>query len=327
MPLRLAELFACGALLTGPIGAQSTNPASTLSPDPGDPRDRHLNLAPGDLIRVQVLDLDEISDRPFHVDDRGTIDLPVVGHLEAQGRTPEQLESDIAGRLKTILVKPSVTVSVLEYREEPVTVAGAVVSPGVKQVHGRKNLLEILADAGGLRPEAGPTVRVTRSRAFGTIPGHLTSDPTGQYYLAEFKIRSLLNGENPEENIPIFPHDIVSVPAAEVVYVLGEVAKPGAYELPGAQMSVLDALARAGGAERNANQSHARVLRAIAGHAERSEYQVNINRILAGKGSEFELQPQDILYLPTNKGKVVTNRALEAMIGTGSSIAVFRSAK
>jgi hypothetical protein len=57
------------------------------------------------------------------------------------------------------------------------------------------------------------------------------------------------------------------------------------------------------------------------------EFQVNLDRILAGKAREFELQPQDIFYLPTNKTKVVSTRALEAMIGTGSSIAVFRGSR
>ena len=111
-----------------------------------------------------------------------------------------------------------------------------------------------------------------------------------------------------------------------MIYVLGEVSRPAEYEISGSRtISVLDAIAKAGGTSRNASSSRARVLRTVPGKTERTEFIVDLNRMLAGKEKDFELEPQDILYIPTNRGKVVTNRAIEAMIGAGSSIAVFRS--
>ena len=328
MLLNAAAFLACGVLLAGFADQQSPAPPSTInSQDEQDSAHRHAQLAAGDLISIRVLDLEEIPEHTIRIDDSGYIELPVAGRLLAVGKTPVQLEAEIRERLGKILKHPSVTITVTEFREEPVAVAGAVVSPGIKQVHGRKNLMEILAEAGGLRPDAGPAVRITRLRSAGPLPlPNAHNDETGRYTVGEVRIRPLLTGENPAENIIILPHDLVTVPVAELIYVLGEVAKPGAYELSATHMSILDALALAGGAERNAQSSRARVLRAVAGRTERMEFQVDLNRILAGKAKEFELEPQDILYLPTNKGKVVTARALEAMIGTGSSIAVFRGA-
>jgi protein involved in polysaccharide export with SLBB domain len=112
-----------------------------------------------------------------------------------------------------------------------------------------------------------------------------------------------------------------------MVYVLGEVGRPGAYDFGSPSISVLNALARAGGSNRNADASHVRVLRMLPGKAERAEFTVNLNRMLAGKTPDFLLEAQDIFYVPTNKGKVVSTRALEAIVGTGSSIAVFRGSR
>jgi polysaccharide export outer membrane protein len=275
-----------------------------------------------------VLDLDEFPDRPVAIDSGGFLNLPIVGRIPASGLTVEQLQKRIADRLHSYLNAPAVTVTVSQLHEEPVTVAGAVNSPGIKQIHGRKTLLEVLAEAGGMRPDAGPSVVITRNKEVGPIPlpgAHL--DPSSQYFVAEIGIASLLHGQNPGENIPVFPHDIVAVPAAELIYVLGEVARPGGYEMNAARVSVLNAIANAGGANRTAGSAHARVLRIVPGGVGRTEFTVNLNRIVSGKEKEFDLQSLDILYIPTNKGKVISTRALEAMIGTGSSIAVFRSAR
>jgi polysaccharide export outer membrane protein len=329
MQLSPAAIVACGVLFAGFAGQQSPAPPSTSNlTNNQEAAHRHARLAVGDVISIRVLDMDEIPDHPIRIDDSGAIDLPVAGRLVAAGQTTAQLEAEIRGRLRSFLKNPSVTVTVTEFGEEPVAVAGEVVSPGIKQVHGPKNLMEVLAEAGGLKPDAGPTVRITRLRAEGPLPLPDTHiDATGMYVVGEIRIRPILAGENPGENINILPHDLVTVPAAEMIYVLGEVVKPGAYELSTARMSVLDALALAGGSARNASSSRARVLRAVAGRSDRMEFQVNLDRILAGKAREFELQPQDIFYLPTNKAKVVSTRALEAMIGTGSSIAVFRGSR
>ena len=329
MQLSSAAFLACGVLLAGFAGQQSPAPPSTSDlRNNQDTAHRHARLAIGDVISIRVLDLDEISEHPIRIDDNGAIELPVAGRLIAAGKTSTQLEAEIRERLRSSLKNPSVTVTVTEFREEPVAVTGEVVSPGIKQVHGSKSLMEVLAEAGGLKPDAGPTVRITRLRTEGPLPLPDTHiDATGMYVVGEIRIRPILAGENPAENINILPHDLVTVPAAELIYVLGEVAKPGAYELSTARISVLDALALAGGSARNASSSRARVLRAVAGRPGRMEFQVNLDRILAGKAREFELQPQDIFYLPTNKTTVVSTRALEAMIGTGSSIAVFRGSR
>ena len=286
-------------------------------------------LAPGDEVSVRVLDLEEIPDRPTRIDRRGDIDLPLTGRIRADGKTTKQLENDVRERLRAYLKSPAVTVTLAEQREQPVTVLGAVNAPGVKQIRGRKTLVDAISEAGGLRADAGSVLKITRLVSAGPIPlsrSHL--DSGAGFYVAEVDVTSLLKAQNPGENIPLADHDVVTVPSAEMVFILGEVSRPGGYEVKGDKtIPILDAVALAGGINRNASASHAKVLRREAGQSQRTEFVVNLNRMLGATGKDFALLPQDILYIPTNRGKVITTRALEAMIGTGSSIAVFRGSR
>jgi polysaccharide export outer membrane protein len=286
-------------------------------------------LGPGDEISVHVLDLDEISDKPTRIDLHGDLRLPLAGEFHAEGLTTRQLQDQIVARLKGILLNPVVTVSLAEFRDQPVTVMGAVNTPGVKQIRGSKTLMEAISDAGGLRADAGAIITITRSQSAGPIP--LSSAKTGAdsaYSVAEVEIYSLLHAQKPGENIPLRAHDVISVPPAEMIYILGEVLRPGGYEVKHSRtISILDAVALAGGTSPIAGSSHARVLRSAPGRSDRMEFVVDLNHMLAGKAQEFQLQPADILFIPTNKGKLITTRAIEAMIGTGGSIAVFRGSR
>jgi polysaccharide export outer membrane protein len=286
-------------------------------------------LGPGDEVTVRVLDLDEIQERPFRIDESGLLHLPVLGDFPAAGSSTSELASRIRVSAFRFLKDPSVTVNLSSYRDQTVTILGAVNSPGEKQIRGDKSLLDIVSQAGGFRTDAGSVIQITRPVSSGPIPSaNAHPDSTGRFTVATVNIGAAMKAENPGENIPLRVHDIVTVPRAETVFVIGEVLRPGAYEIGEARkISVLDALSRAGGANRSANSSRLRILRSVAGKAERTETVLDLNRILAGKIPDFVLEPQDILYLPTNKAKLATTRALETLIGTGSSIAVFRSSR
>ena len=102
----------------------------------------------------------DITDKPIRIDTDGYIKLPMVGRVQASGLTPEQLEVEIIKRLKVYLEEPDVAVSVSEFHSQPVSVIGAVGTPGVHQLQGRKTLVEIIALAGGLRPDAAPKAKI-----------------------------------------------------------------------------------------------------------------------------------------------------------------------
>ncbi len=184
-------------------------------------------LGPGDQIVVRVPDFEEIDNRPVPVDLKGTVNLPSVGRLQASGLTTEQLESAIVERLKKYLVKPDVSVYLAEMRSQPVSLIGEVQTPGVHQLEGQKNLFEVLSLAGGLRPEAGNIINITRRLEWGPIPlPSATNDATGQFSVASVEVKSVMNASQPAENILIKPNDVISVPKADTsIYVIGAVTQ------------------------------------------------------------------------------------------------------
>ncbi|MFL6546608.1 MAG: polysaccharide biosynthesis/export family protein, partial [Candidatus Udaeobacter sp.] len=99
--------------------------------------ERGYTLAPGDGITVHVLDVAELDSKALgvlKVDHQGNVNLPLAGRIQASGLTVEKLEQEISKRLSSIMNSPDVTVAVAEYRSHPVSVLGAVRSPGVYQV-------------------------------------------------------------------------------------------------------------------------------------------------------------------------------------------------
>jgi polysaccharide export outer membrane protein len=278
-------------------------------------------LGPGDQISVHVVNFEEINDKPIAIDLNGCIHLPMVGKIPVSGLTVEQVGSEISKRLEVYVKQPDVSVSVTEFRSQPVSVIGAVRTPGVQQVQGEKTLLEMLSLAGGIdSTTAGSTLKITRRLEWGPIPlPSAINDPTNQFSVAQVSVKSLLEAKNPQENILVKPYDVISVPRGETVYVIGEVQKPGGFILnDGEQMTVLQALSMAGGAGRLSQPQHARILRRIAGEPSRTEIPVDLNKILDGKTQDVGMQAEDILFVPNSIPKRAAIRALEAAVQMGS---------
>ena len=284
-------------------------------------------LGPEDKLTVKVLDLEEISDKDvYRVDMRGNLNLPVAGRVHVDGMTVEQAETEIEKRLGSVLLDPEVTISVAEFRPQPVSVLGAVRNPGVVQIIGRKTLYEVLSLAGGLNADAGNVIKVTRAKRYGPLPlSGAVDDTTGQYRVAELSVRDVMNAKSPEQNIAIAPHDVISVPKADLIYVIGCVKKSGGFILSEREkISALQALSLAEGLDRAAASSKAKILRSVGNSDNRVEIPVNLKKILAGKGDDVPLLANDILFVPTSMPKNAAIRGLESAISIGTGIAIYR---
>ncbi len=282
-------------------------------------------LGPDDTVTIHAANAPDLSEKPFRVDADGDVKLPMIGKLHAGGLTIDQLENEIATRLKVYLVDPEVTAGITEFRSQPVSVVGAVTTPGVHQLEGQKTLVEMLALAGGLRQDAGPTAKITRRLEFGPVPlPGASEDATHQFSTAEVNLKSVMEARNPALNIPIRPHDVISVPHAEVVYVIGEVTRAGALPLnEGDSLSVLEAVSSSGGMLHTAAVRHAVILRPIAGQQKRTELAVDFKRIMAGQSEDIPLLAGDVLVVPGSPGKHAIYRALEAAATAGTFIASY----
>jgi polysaccharide biosynthesis/export protein len=270
-------------------------------------------LGAQDQITVKVIELEEIGEKTFRVDSEGDINVPLIGRVHAAGLTVEQLETQITAALDSVMRRPSVTVTLTEVRSKPVSVLGAVNTPGVLQVQGQKTLVEMISMAGGLRSDAGHSARITRKLEIGRIPLRTAADDaTGQFSVAQIKLRTVMGAENPEENIPILPYDVIWVPRADMVYVMGEVAKPGGFALSESDtMSVMQALSLSGGLGRAAAPKNAKILRPILGGAKRAEVALDVKQIIAGAAVDVPLLPEDILFIPSNTGQKAGSRLLD----------------
>lgn len=299
--------------------------AIALCQSPEQPTGAYV-LGRDDQISIRALDLDEIGSAPFRIDLSGYINVPLAGRIHAAGLTVEQLEGIIADRLKEHVRKPVVTVAVVEFRSQPVSVLGSVTNPGVHQIRGGATLFEVISEAGGLKPDAGSNIKITRLMQFGPIPlPGATIDPSGNYSVADVSVRSMIEAKNPQENIPIKPNDVISVPRAELVYVVGAVKRAGGFVLSQQQhMSVLQALSMAEGLDRVAAPRDARILRATDQGAERREIPVDVSKLLTGKSSDIPMIANDILFIPNSKAKSAAIRTIEAAISVGTGLAIYR---
>jgi polysaccharide export outer membrane protein len=277
-------------------------------------------LGPDDSITVHAMDAEELSEKPTRIDMSGYIRLPLAGRIKAAGLTVEQLEAEITGRLMKYIREPEVSVSVLEFRSQPVSIIGSVKTPGVYQLQGRKSLVECLSLAGGPDEDAGYSVKITRRIERGTIPlPAAVTDPTGRFSVAEVDLGDVMTARKPEENIAILTDDIISVPRGSMVYVIGTVARAGGYVLHDHEtLSVLQVLSLAGGTAQFAALQNARIMRQVPGNGNRTEIPVNLKTVLAGASGDVPLQAEDILLVPSSNAKKAWARAAEAAIQIGT---------
>jgi polysaccharide export outer membrane protein len=283
-------------------------------------------LGPNDQISVHVLHLEEIGPQPIRIDMEGYINVALAGRIHAGGLTVKALEEAIAERLKSDLLNPTVSVTIVEYHSQPVSILGAVNKPGVHQLQGQLRLFEALSSVDGLRQDAGDQIKITRRKEWGVLPleGTIT-DPSGEFSIGTVSTKSVMEASNPEENIELKPNDVISVPKAKLVYIVGSVRRPGGFALNEKDtISVLQAISLAEGLERTASAGKAVILRNANGGANATEVPINVHSILSGKSKDMELKANDILFIPGSKAKAIALRAAEALVQTGTGLAIYK---
>ena len=279
-------------------------------------RDEYF-ISPEDLLDVNVYDMPDMSCE-CRVSAAGAISLPLLRKpVEAQGLTPEQLARAVERDFREggLLSSPQVTVLVKESRRHAVTINGAVKNPQSYALMGRIKLLDLIAQAGGLNDDAGDTVTITR----GPLALHeLTREGKPAAEKETVDLSKAAKDGNQPSNVDVFPGDQITVETAGVFYVLGEVNRPGGYNLRNAheEVTVLEALAVAGDITSVAKAKRAMIIRkdpkALAG---RAQIALNLHDVLTGRAPDRQLEANDILYVPGSRGKR-TARAFSGAAGT-----------
>lgn len=276
----------------------------------------NYTLGPNDQILIRAPGADEINERPFRIDAEGFVNLPLLGRMKAAGLTIHQLESEVTNRLREYIVQPQVFISVTQFRAAPMFFEGMFQKPGIYTLQGRRTLVEMLAVAGGLQPNASRRIRVRRHLEYGPIGlPNAVEDPEKKLSTVEISIASLRENVNPAEDIVLEPYDVVTVDRAEPVYVGGEVSRPGPIDLGERDyLTVSQVLTMVGGFTRDAKRSDVRVLRPILNTNRRAEIPINLNGIYEGTVNDFPLLPNDLLYVPPSRKRQIATEAFPIVL-------------
>jgi polysaccharide export outer membrane protein len=295
-------------------------------------------VSPEDLLDVYVMDVPEVS-RPYRVGSNGFLTLPLLPEpIPAAGETLSQLSHLIATKFHDtgMLSNAQVTVSLIETRLHSVLVAGQVRNPQSYSVFGPIRLLDVLIKAGGLNENAGNDAIITRGDmgaradlAESARSGGENPPSKGQSFT--LNIRKLIETGDDTTNILLYPGDRVTVPRAQLIYILGAVNRPGGYVLDEARqhITVLKALALAGDVNNVAKRQHITILRRDpAGPEEkRQEIPINYKAIVRGQIADVRLNADDILFVPES-GRLKAlhtsvNSAVAMVTSGGTSLMIY----
>jgi polysaccharide export outer membrane protein len=333
----------------------------------------------GDLLGISVFDVPELT-RDVRVGQTGAISLPLVPvRLQVSGLTELQAEQKIGEVLEAngLVTHPDVGVIVKEHKSKPITIVGAVMHPMVYEADRQVTLLEALAEAGGVSPDAGDTVLVTRQHSatfielsennsvesrsapgsgeppaldnlqapapvqteknpaagdvFPVPPARITPNQADSLPKdvgpITINLSDLLESGDTRNNIPLQAGDVVTVPHAGIIYVLGAVARPGGFVLANdrSQLTTLKVLSLAGGTTTIAKLDHAVILRKDE-QGKQSETEVDLKKILHRESEDLQMRPSDILYVPDSRTKQVLFKAAEIAVAVGTGVALYRLA-
>lgn len=295
-----------GTTQTQSVTTQAPAPGSVIEPPPASSAVL-TRIAGGDILDINVYGAPDLAQHA-RVNNAGDVYLPLVDHVHLAGLTIDEAQDLIAAQLKdgNFMVDPHVSITIAE-SVSGVAVRGYVTKPGVYPVLGSAGLLDILATAGGLQPEASSSLTVIhRDQPDKPVSVVLSSDAT----------------KNQAANVPIFQGDTILVPRAGIVYVVGDVLAPAGFAMTSENtVYALKALALAHGPQVDAALSRTFIIRKTP-QGEQKEIPVNLKKILRSQAPDVQLQAEDILYIPHSGRKEFAEDALRSSFGllTGLSI-------
>jgi polysaccharide export outer membrane protein len=285
------------AAKTAPSGASANSVAYDSS---------LLRLGAGDLVEVSVYNVPELSTKA-RVGNSGDVYLPLIDYVHVGDLTVEEAQALIQKRLEDggFVRGAHVTIFIDESSSQGVTILGDVAKPGIYPALGDRKLYDLISAAGGFAATAGRKVSIIRQ--------HSQSAP-----ITVNLPRNL--ADDLQDNLDIMPGDTITVPRAPIIYVVGDVGHPAGFLVDNGSLTVLQALALAGGTNRTAKMGGARIIR--KGPAGMTETRVPLKKMLEAKAPDINLQADDILFVPLSGARVAAGTGLNAAITAATGLAI-----
>lgn len=265
-------------------------------------------IGPGDMLSINVFEVPELA-QTVRVSDSGEASFSLIGSLAVAGKTTNELQALLEReyRNRNMLLDPHITVLVTEYATQGVSVLGEVANPSTYPLIGPHTLLNMISAAGGLTQLAGGSVTIAHR------------DGTEQ--------TAVLEPNNPTktlaQDVQVQPGDRIMIARASIVYVVGDVGKPGGYQMQNnGKLTVLQAIALASGTNRTAALSQAKIIHETS--AGYQEAKINLKKLLHGSSPDIPLMANDILFVPNSKLKTAVASSFTTVIQSASMAAIYR---
>jgi|SRR5271166_2631764 len=268
--------------------------------------DSNVKLGIGDLVEITVYGVPDLSTKT-RISNSGDVYLPLVDYVHVADLTTDEAQSLIQKRLEDggFVRSPHVSIFVDESASQAITMAGEILHPGPYPAIGERRLFDLISAAGGFTDKAGRNVTIERR-----------GDP-GQKI--EVQLSANL-AEDTQDNVDVFPGDLIIVSRAGIVYVVGDVAHPSGFRIEDNSLSVLKALALAGGGTRTSALNKTRILRQTPNGVK--EIPINLKKVLYAKAPDMPLEKGDILFIPGSAAKAAGYRTADAAMSVSTALAV-----
>jgi len=302
----------CSLRLLAQTPATGNAPQPASANETGSHQSPHLlansnvKLDVGDLIEISVFGVPDLSTKT-RVSGSGDVYLPLIDYVHVAGLTTDEAQQLIQKRLEDggFVRGPHVSIFVNESASQSITMVGEVGRPGSYPAIGERRLFDLISAAGGLTTRAGRNVTIERR-----------GDP-GQKI--EIQLSSNL-AEDTQNNVDVFPGDTIIVSQAGIIYVVGDVNRPSGFLIEDNSLSVLKALALAGGSTRTSALNKTRILRQTPNGVQ--EIPINLKKVLYAKAPDMPLVKGDILFIPGSAGKAAAYRTVDAAMSMSTALAV-----
>jgi polysaccharide export outer membrane protein len=269
-----------------------------------------LLIGPGDQLHIQVADTPEMDLHP-RVTDAGEVPIEAVGNVHVAGLTPAAAEIAMQNRLidAGYMRHPIVLVTIEQFATQTVSVLGEVKAPGAYPIATPRSILNVLALAGGLNSAADRNIVIERH-----------GDPANPVHYNY--------SNNPdtalEQQVLVSPGDTILVPRAGIIYVLGDVNRPGGFAMTNneSKMTMLEALALAGGVSKSARQGGARLIRKDDSGSY-SDRKLSVGDLQEGKIPDIAMQPGDVIYIPFSFAKNLALMGAPSIAASATSAAIY----
>src|SRR5579863_988181 len=294
--------------------ARSASEAATPGPRADEPikladqpdQSAMVKLGPGDLIEVNVYNVPELASK-VRVSNSGDVYLPLIDYVHVEGLSQEEAQGLIEKRLADggFVRNPHVTIFVDDASSQGVVVLGEVTKPGIYPDTADHKLYEMISQAGGFTQNASRKIAILRKGENEPIRVDLP--------------RNL--ADDLKANVEILPGDTITIPRAPIIYVVGDVGRPSGLLVDNGTLTVLQALALAGGTNHTAKLGGSRIIR--KGVNGMFETKVEIKKMLEAKTPDVTLQADDILFVPVSGAKVLAGKTLDMAMAAATAVTIY----